>query len=434
MRYWILLLILVGNDGVSWLSVGCAQDFSESTLRSFEGKYVRLTTDLNSAEEAKELVASFDAAVPQWIKFWKLPINAVVDWKVDACVMRDKSIFRREGLIPEQIPDFPFGFAMGKQVWVLAQQSEYYTRHLLLHEGVHSLAFHHFKGAGPTWFMEGTAELLATHHGSGEETRVYQIPSSREVVPHWGRFKRMKQIRAEKKIPTLQTVMGYQPNLLGDVESYSWSWAAVLLMHSYPKYHEAFYAAANRGDTGPSFNRDLHRDLKSDWPVMIAQWRLMCHDLDYGFDWSNQRVDLSTADPEWDGKPLQVKVSADRGWQSIGVRLRPKTHLAVTPSGRITVGKSETSGKAWESEAGGITIEYRHGRPLGQLLMCLVSNASDSRAEFIRPLETQPVTKPTTLTTSEFTWLLFRVNDGVDELNDNSGQYVVEISQSKTTR
>ena len=150
-----------------------------------EGKFIRLTADLESADQCDDLVAAFDAAVPQWLKFWNLPENAVESWKVDACVIRDKGRFKEQKLIPNSLPDFPFGYTKDDRVWVLAQPSEYYTRHLLLHEGAHALAFHHFQGAGAMWFMEGTAELLATHSGTGPEVLINQIPTSRVAVPYW---------------------------------------------------------------------------------------------------------------------------------------------------------------------------------------------------------------------------------------------------------
>src|SRR5210317_394533 len=100
-----------------------------------EGKFIRLTADLESAEQCDELVAAFDAAVPQWLKFWNLPENAVKSWQVQACVIRDKRRFNQHGLIPGDLPDFPFGYTRDNRIWILAQPSEYYTRHLLLHEG-----------------------------------------------------------------------------------------------------------------------------------------------------------------------------------------------------------------------------------------------------------------------------------------------------------
>lgn len=392
-----------------------------------EGRYIRLVTDLDSPQEAETLVTSFDVATSQWIEFWQLPADALDDWKVDACVMRDKETFQRQGLIPKRVPDFPFGYALGNRVWVLAQQSEYYTRHLLLHEGVHSFVFFHFGGAGPTWFMEGTAELLATHAGQGAKIRVNQIPGSRDDAPYWGRFKLMNQLRAEAVIPTLETVMGYKPNLLGDVESYGWSWAAVMMLHAYPEYQQAYFTAASQGrDSSPAFNRRLKQNLQDQWPILAARWRLMCHDLDYGFDWSRERVALSVSDPQWNGRPISVDVRADQGWQSIGVRVPGKTSIKLTPSGRITLNDQP---KPWTSEPAGITFQYHRGRPLGELTACILPNAADPQARTLQPLDVRYINQETTIDIAQYSWLLLRVNDEVGNLANNTGTYEVIISR-----
>lgn len=404
---------------------GATSRVSADELLRRQGRYIHLTTDLASTKEAETLVASFDAAVPQWIEFWNLPSDAFATWKVEVCVIRNKAEFQRQGLLPPEIPDFPFGYALGNQVWVLAQQSEYYTRHLMLHEGVHSLAFFHFGGAGPTWFREGTAELLATHSGIGAGLKINQIPGSRDDVPYWGRFKLMKQLREQTVIPTLQTVMGYKPDLRGDVESYGWSWAAVMMLHTYPEYQDAFLAAAKNGPNDPlRFNRQLRESLQGQWPILAARWRLMCHDLDYGFDWSRERVALSVRDPEWNAQPIALSVSASRGWQSIGVRIPGRTKIKISPSGQITLADAP---KPWTSQSPGITFQYHRGRPLGQLLVCIMPNAFDPQAKSVPPLDVRPIEQETTLDIPRYSWLLMRVNDGVGNLDNNTGSYRVKI-------
>jgi hypothetical protein len=394
-----------------------------------DGRYIHLTTDLATTREAESMVAAFDAAVPQWAEFWNLPPGALEGWKVDACVMGNREEFRKRGRIPPQLPDFPFGYALDNQVWVLAQPSEYYTTHLLLHEGVHSLAFFQFGGAGPTWYREGTAELLATHRGSGSDVVINQVPRSRDDVPYWGRFKRMHQVRQEGAIPSLETVMGYQPDLRGDVETYGWSWAATMLLHAYPEYRSAFLSAAQRGrDEGPGFNRQMQRDWQDQWPVLAARWRLLCNDLDYGFDWSRERVDLSVLDGKWDGKPLSVEVSASRGWQSSRVRIPGRIRIQLAPAGQIRLADEP---RPWTSEAAGITFQYHRGRPLGQLLAVVLPNGFDPQAETIVPIEVQPIEQPTELEIEHYSWLLFRVNDGLADLGDNQGSYRVTITRAR---
>jgi hypothetical protein len=392
-----------------------------------EGRFIRLTTDLESAEEADTLVTSFDAAAPQWSQFWNLPDDALATWKVDAYVIRNKAEFKRQGLIPSRVPDFPFGYALGNKIWVLAQQSEYYTRHLLLHEGVHSLAFSQFGGAGPPWYREGTAELLSTHRGKGAGVKINQIPATRDDVPYWGRFKRLAQLRGQSAVPTLDAVMRYKPDLRGDVGVYGWSWAAAMMLHAYPDSQDAFRDAARIGrDDGPGFNRRLQQGLNKQWPALAARWRLLCHDLDYGFDWSRERVALAASDPIWDGRTIRIHVAANQGWQSIGVRVPRGQRLQLTPSGQITLAKTP---KPWISTPAGITFQYHRGGPLGQLLVCVLPNAIDPQSRLLPPLDVRPIQQQTTLEIPQYSWLLMRVNDGVGELSDNTGQYDVTITR-----
>jgi len=411
------------------LAVGCffvsfCSQLNAGELVQREGRYVRLTTDLDSQEECDALVESFDAAVPQWIRFWRLPENSAASWKVHAYLIRDKGKFEQKGLIPDSVPDFSFGYTLGNQLWVLAQRSEYYTRHLLLHEGAHSFAFHQFQGAGPTWFMEGTAEMLATHIGMGSTVKINQIPSNPEAVPYWGRFRLIEQLRDANKVPSIETVMRYQSNLQGQVDAYGWSWAATMMLRAYPEYDEAFMHSARDGrDSSPAFNRRLFLKLRSQWPVIGARWRLMCHDLDFGFDWNAERVELSERDPVWNGQPIELKVAADRGWQSAGVRVPPGTKLNMSADGEVTLASDP---KPWISNPPGITYRYHRGYPMGQLQACILPNAKVV-SKTVPPLNIVSVAGKTNLEVKQFSWLLFRVNDSVGDLGNNRGEYRVKI-------
>ena len=392
------------------------------------GKHIKLATDIEDPKQSQELMDSFDAAVSQWAALWQLDESSLKDWSVDACVIRDKAKFQREGLIPPSLKDFKFGYALNDRVWVTVQQSDYYTRHLLLHEGVHSLAFHVFGDAGPSWFMEGTAEMLAVHEGSGKQTVINRVPRDRDAVPFWGRFKLMSARRAAAKTPSLDAIFGYPRDLKSDVESYGWSWAVNMLLYQYPEYRSAFFDAAKRATQSDAvFNSQLKRDLQSQWPVVAARWRLMSHDLDYGFDWQRERVQLSMKDPAWNEAPITMKVESDRGWQSIGVRLGPGTVLNVTPSGRCTLADEP---KPWISEPAGVTIRYFRGRPLGQLVACMVPNKPDD-GETLQPMRIASITKPSRIPIRQHCWLLFRVNDAIGELADNQGAYLVQIQSGQ---
>ncbi len=389
------------------------------------GQHIVLTSDIESEAEANELVASFDHAVEQWREFWGLPERSLDAWSVKAFVMQNKPSFQSAGLIDPRVPDFKEGYALGNSIWIMSQPSPYYTRHLLLHEGVHALAFDQFGGAGPSWFMEGTAELLATHQGAGATTIINRFPADRSSVPYWGRLKLMSQRRDDGAVPTLETVMRYPANLNADVESYGWCWAAAMLLSQYDEYRDVFRASARSGrDSGPNFTRQIYQRLLPEWPAVIARWRLMCHQLDYGFDWSRERVTLSVDDPSWQGQPLAINVAADQGWQSLGVRIPAGSRLNLAAVGRCVIAKRA---KDWVSEPAGVTIEYVNGRPLGQLVVCLVS-VTHTNQPTCESLKTISVASEAEITVEAESWLVLQINDRVDSRSENSGVYAVNVS------
>ncbi|WP_146532746.1 hypothetical protein [Rubripirellula reticaptiva] len=420
---WLVCVFTLVGDPVT--AVG--QDIggqNRTNLYRVDGRFIELTTDLESREEAETLVASFDAAVPQWTGFWDLADDRVAGWKVTAFVMRDKQAFASQGLIPIRVPDFPYGYALNDSVWIMAQPSQYYTRHLMLHEGAHSLAFHCFGGAGPTWFMEGTAELLSTHSGQGQQTKSIGIPNDKADVPYWGRFTKMSQVRAESTIPSIGKVMQYPPTLSGDVESYTFSWAAASMFAAYPEYRDVFREAANRGrETSLTFNRQFRQRLAKDWPIVQARWRLLTHDFDFGFDWDQQQVAISIQDPLWDGKPIKFTVEADRGWQSPGVRVPSGVKVRVRASGQVTLAQEP---KPWISEPEGVTIQYVVGRPLGQLIACVLPNQTPRQDE-LPTIDVQTIGNQSVVDVAAHSWLLFKVNDAVGDLGDNGGSFEVTI-------
>ena len=90
------------------------------------GQYITVTSDVLTANEADELIAAFGAAAKQWAEFWKLPQGALDQWHTKACVIKDKQRFVAAGLIPQQVPDFKFGYALDNRIWVMHQESTYY--------------------------------------------------------------------------------------------------------------------------------------------------------------------------------------------------------------------------------------------------------------------------------------------------------------------
>jgi hypothetical protein len=203
-------------------------------------------------------------------------------------------------------------------------------------------------------------------------------------VAGWGRIELIAQARRDNRIPRIESVMRYGETAHRDVEPYAWSWLAVTLMEMYPEYREAFRDAAKRGrDSSPQFNSKLYADLRAAWPNLALRWWLLALDIDYGYDTARGAVAFPDKPipiekgPEKGSVPFSVdstvpfSVDSTRGWQPAPFALRAGQTVSVTAQGRYTL-RRPSDARAWESEADGVTIRYYQGKPLGQLVACLL--------------------------------------------------------------
>lgn len=409
---------------LAWMTKDVAAQSEDGFFR-FEGKHLHLTTDIDDSKQMETIVSSFDAAVPQWFAFWGRAADDAQYFHVDGFVMENEARFRDNGLLPRHIGQFPFGTADGPRFWIHRQPSEYYTRHLALHEGVHVMMFRTFDGAGSSWFMEGTAEMLSVHSGEGLKTVVNRVPIDRAAVPEWGRFKLIAERRAEGKVPNLKTVMRYPQRLNGSVEAYSWSWAAVMMLSQYPETRDAVLKAAKRGrESGPGFTKGIYNDLRSIWPIIEARWAMMNLELDYGFDWSRESIRLSTDDPRWTGKAMQVELDAASGWQSVGAYFPSGAKLEINVAGDVQLAQTI---RPWISLPDGISIRHHRGHRIGKVIACVLP-IQQADAKTISLPEIVPVGSSGSLSIDRPSWVLLRVNEAGDKLGDNTGNYRVTVA------
>ena len=94
-------------------------------------------------------------------------------------------------------------------LWLYEQPSDYYRRHLLLHEGTHGFMNTVLGGCGPLWYMEGIAEYLATHRWKDGRLTLGYMPRSRDEVPQWGRIRLIQDAVAEGRAPALKKVIEF---------------------------------------------------------------------------------------------------------------------------------------------------------------------------------------------------------------------------------
>jgi hypothetical protein len=420
------------------LRQGAAQEFAAPAfdegkiatagIRKLTGKHLILYTDVPATVvEIEQLPALFDAAVPLWAKYFEVDLAQLADWKIVGCLMKSKERFQGAGLYTRDLPDFPHGFQKGSQVWLFDQPSDYYRRHLLLHEGTHAFMNRWLGGAGPPWYMEGMAELLGTHEWDGRELKLGYNPPDKTQVPYWGRVKIIKDEFAAQKGQTLYDIFRYDAQAHLKNEAYGWCWGAAAFLNDHPLTREPFQELRrNTQDRSIEFSRRFHELLKPEWNNIAEDWQLFIVHLDYGYDIARAATVRKPGQPLAAGGAT-VNVAADRLWQSTGVQVDAGKTYELAASGRFTLAQQP---QPWISEPGGVTIEYYGGMPLG-ILLAAVSDPANPGAGMTPLANPLPIGLARQIT-PKFTGTLYLcLNDSPAKLADNQGAVSVQIRSAQ---
>ena len=390
-------------------------------IRKLSGRRLTLFTDLEPDGEVDFLPEAFDQAFTQWCEYFGIDPAEHSDWRATGFLMKDRDRFARAGLIPKALPPFEHGFSWNYDLWLNQQPSPYYRRHLLLHEGTHSFMNTVLGSCGPPWYMEGIAELLATHHWQDGRLTLNHIPTSREEVPMWGRIKIVQDAFAARRAQRLKSVLQYSPSAFLETEPYGWCWSAATLLDRHPRYQQRFRQLGKLVMEHDLTDR-FRRLIGDDWDALADQWQVFVANLEYGHDVPATAIDFTP------GKPLPeagagVSVDAARGWQNSGLRLEAGKPYQLSASGRYQVASEP---QIWWCEPGGVSIRYYKGRPLGILLAAVRVDPSlrEGSCALIRPVT---VGSGNTLEPDQTGTLFLRINDSAAELDDNAGSLTVQI-------
>jgi hypothetical protein len=391
---------------------------SAAGIRLLEGRHVRLFTDLPSSAAIDELPQVFDAAVPEWAAYFDVPRNERRQWL--AFLINDRERFAAVGLLPEDNPEFVNGYARGYELWLMEQPSDYYRRHLLLHEGTHAFMQTQLGGAGPGWYMEGMAELLGTHSWRGGRLKLGVMPASREDVPMWGRTKLVRDAVAARKAWPLEAVLKVDNRRVLRTDDYAWTWALATLLDGHPRYQKRF-RGLKQFAADPDFDARFRESFAEDWRDLHAEWDAYVSTLDYGYDVARMAMTPVNAQPI-EKSSKRVSIDASRGWQSTGWLLRGGETYRVTASGQFQIADD---GQPWPCEAGGVTIGYHDGKPLGVLLGALREVGGDASG-FAAPTM---IGLRASLKPRRDAVLFLRINETPSKLRDNRGELNVRIEQ-----
>jgi hypothetical protein len=440
-------------------------------VRKLEGQHLLLYTDVPSSAEVDRLPAVFDAAVPQWAQYFGIDPAKLNGWKARAFLIADRRRFDALGLMPAGHDNFRNGISLGTDLWLHDQPTDYYRRHLLLHEGTHVFMASFLGGCGPGWYMEGMAELLGTHRlidqqkqragprapsrsdGRAPVITLRIMPRSRQEVPMLGRIKLIQDAVAAGGPLGFDDVMKIDNRQQLGNESYAWCWAAAKFLDSHPRYRDRFRRLP-KYVLEPQFNDRVRREFADDWPNIVAEWGSFVTTLDHGYDFERMAIDFQPAQSLPPGG-RKVAIATDRGWQSTGVRLEAGKTYSLTATGRYQIAVESAGGaqQSWSCEPGGVSIEYNLGRPLGMLIGAIVADANgDKRAASAPPAPpSQPAPDSVlnvncglandfaiglsqTIRPTVSGTLYLRINDSAAHLNDNRGTLTVTITSANNAQ
>lgn len=400
-----------------------ARRIAAAGLRILEGRHVRLVTDLAASPGIDELPVVFDAGVAQWSAYFRVPDAQVADARWVGFLVGDREKFAALGLLPAERPDFLSGYANGWEFWLAEQPSDYYRRHLMLHEGTHAFMQTQLGGAGAPWYMEGMAELLGTHEWQDGRLTLGVMPASRDDVPMWGRIKLIRDAATDGRAWPLERVLALDNSRTMATEEYAWAWALAALLDGNPRFQERF-RAMQRDVADRRFTEKFRRLFADDWHDLLDEWQSLVSELDYGYEIPRMALVHAESAPV-EAASRRSKIDASRGWQSAGWILYAGTTYRVTASGRFQLVRD---GETWPCEPGGVTIEYHNGRPTGALLGALrsIDDAAASEDTFARPVV---IGRAATITPKHDAELYVRVNDSAAMVGRNTGSVDLQIRQ-----
>ncbi len=386
-------------------------------IREITGKHMRLFTDVPASPAVDELPQVFDAAVPSWAEYFDIPLAKCKNWQVQGFLIRDRAKFAGAGLLSDRNPDFINGFALGNELWLEEQPSDYYRRHLLLHEGTHCFMHSFLGAAGPGWYMEGMAELLGTHRWKNGQLELRVFPADKDDVPMWGRIKIIREAVAKKKQLSLGEVLAISNRAALSVDAYAWCWALAKFLDSHPQHGVIFRKLAPQVNES-DFNERVRKLFHQEWSDLEFEWQAFIAALDYGYDTDRMAIMPTSAKPV--AEPATATIAADRGWQEVPWLLEEGKKYDLAAEGPYQIAHD---GEPWPCEPGGVTLRYHDGQPLGMLLGVLRSRQNP--AEFTKPM---PLGLQATITPKDDAVLYLRVNDSPAELSDNLGTIEVRIT------
>ncbi len=407
-------------------------DRNEQGLYELKSPRLTLVTDIPIDDELKSWPGLVEQSLKQWQLYFDVSEERLAGLKVHATLIGDRPGLTKLGML-DGVPGFDEGYQHGNRIYVREQPTIYFRRHLFLHELTHWIVWELYGGGGSPWFMEGMAEMQATHLMSGGKLMLCMIPASKEQVSGWGRLRIVRETLERGEAPTLTQILAYGDEREDHVIRYSWSWAACVFFTNHPKYGPMLRNLYRQKlDYSLALSRNFRELLASDWENVQVDWNAFVSDLDFGYDIARSTVNRSsgvTAKALRPGESIRLELASDRGWQATGILLEEDTSAQIKCSGNFQMMRPvQGEPTTWNVEPNGITFQFYRGNPLGSVMASVVSS---HEPEQTKRWETQRVGLEITLTPVKKGELYLKINEPSKGLSDNEGRISVEISVTK---
>ncbi len=343
-------------------------------------------------------------------------------------VMRDRSLYLQAKLLSNDFANIAHGAHKGQSFWMNEQKTDYYRRHLLIHEAVHCLMDlepHRW----PVWYLEGMAEYYAIHQMETDAKTEFGIFPG--VIQIEGGFGRLQLIRDEIRAGRFRTISQIRQlnvnNFYPHKTSYAWSWALCYFLARHSETQKEFLQL-ERYRNLQQFNRFFDQTFPATNAKLNAQWAVFVSSLVPNYDIKRGSISWNRADKNKNKERIVIQV--DRSWQNSGIQVLKGKEYRIEASGQFSVSQKPVP---WECEPQGVSIDYVDGQPLGQLQVVLFHPDHPGKENDSGFLQVIPVGRQLRFKPKQNGELFFRINDRGSSWNDNKGSVTVSVEEREET-
>lgn len=396
-------------------------------IHKYESRRLVLYSDIDP-EIAKTLPQIIDQAYKSMVDYFGPlpPARTGAEFQVTGYLIKDRDRFVAAGLVPINLPFFSHGQHRGQEFWMYEQEFDYYRRHLLVHEVTHCFMLIEPGLHPPMWYLEGMAELFATHRTREDEIEFSVMPEQAKAYIGLSRIEMIQEELAAGRVLNIDQVTNISQADFAASRSipYAWSWAVCKFLDSHPRY-QARFRELGQHLVGKEFFRLAGTSFESDKNLLAAEWEQFARGIEYGWDFEANAFEMNETDPVAFTNSLSIEINANRSWQSAAGIVEAGVPYTITASGTVDLAIDP---KPWTSEPQGISIRYASGRPLGRLLVGVLAEDQNQVGLIETPFEVHDCGKGDVIRFANRGHLMFCVNDFGSERNDNRGAYQVKIS------